>query len=125
MTLKQLISFKFIIYVAATAGLLYLSFTTFDYYSNLRQDNNILHNQNRLYKQILAIDPSDVKGREKIDLELKLYSRPLNYAEPADSDEDRMFWLLGYVIVIMYALRFFDEKIEKKKDQINDRGEML
>jgi len=125
MTLKQLISLKFILYLTVTIGMCCMTFDAVDYYRELENNNKMLLKQNELYERLAKLTPNNTKDLMIIKLELKLYSKIPIHNDSTENDYDRLYWLLVYVWLSIGILRFIDEKIEKKKTEVKDLGEML
>lgn len=125
MSLKSLISLKFVLYITGIAVLFFLTYGTTSSYQKLVWQNEKLHSKIELYETLNTVDHT---AEEKaIILEnIKSISLSDNTSiATSESLSNFLVYLALFIIVWPAVFNYLDNKITKAKIETNDNGELL
>lgn len=125
MSLKLLISLKFVLYITGVTALYFLTSATGSSYEELLHQNKDMRNQIELYEMVYKANKSaeeTAKALERVKM--------ISLSDNADTIDVKSFYthltyLTLFLIVWFGVFSYLDDKIEKKKIIINDTGELL
>lgn len=125
MSLKSLISLKFVLYITGVTTLYFLTYETSTSYDELIQQNERLQNKVELYERLHTMDYS-AEGKAKVLETINLvYSTDSVDIIDVKSFNTHLTYLTIFLIVWFGVFSYLNDKIEKKKFATNDMGELL
>lgn len=126
MSLKTLISIKFIFYIVFLSLIILLTNNINKEFGIVEKQNANLIRQKEYYEQIMKLEPSDTKSKESIHNSIKISEsfRKLR-KEPAMSLNSYLMLLVITTLGGATITNILDNKIKNEKTKINDKGELL
>lgn len=125
MSLKSLISLKFVLYITGITALYFLTSATGSSYEELLWQNERLQNKVELYERLHTMDysaESKAKVLETINL---VYSTDNANIIDVKSFNTHLTYLTIFLIVWFGVFNYLNDRIEKKKIATNDTEELL
>ncbi len=119
MSLKTLISIKFVLYIIAYSSLTYLFWSVSDSFEALKNENERLLEQKQQYEQILKLNPKDVDDKKELYNVIKVSDSFLKQqSEKNKYSLDKYLWILFISAIIIYNIFYFlNLKIDTLKSE--------
>lgn len=127
MSLKTLISIKFLFTIIAFFTIVILIENVSDSYKNLEVNNKTLLEQKKIYEQILKLENDDIKGRKNLYEFIKINDASLeNNSKINGLSIETNIWILIIVFFILSkSFDYLNLKIDKLKDDESDKQKLL
>lgn len=127
MSLKTLISIKFLFTIIAFFTIVILIENVSDSYKNLEKNNKTLLEQKKIYEQILKLENDDIKGRKTLYEFIKINDALLeNNSKINGLSIETNIWILIIVFFILSkSFDYLNLKIDKLKDDESDKQKLL
>lgn len=127
MSLKTLISIKFLFTIIAFFTIVILIENVSDSYKNLEKNNKTLLEQKKIYEQISKLENDDIKERKTLYEFIKINDALLeNNSKINGLSIETNIWILIIVFFILSkSFDYLNLKIDKLKDDESDKQKLL
>lgn len=129
MSLKKLITIKFVITIVAYAFLAYFGAEISNSYTKLEKHNKILLEQKEIYERIIKLENKDSDGKEKLYDIIKIRDSKYESESKKDGyDIKTNIWIFILLVIIVFnVFNFLNTKIEnlKREESDSEKEEML
>lgn len=123
MSLKKLITIKFVITIVAYALLAYFGAEISNSYTKLEKRNKVLLEQKEIYERIIKLENKDSEGKEKLYDIIKIRDSKYESESKKDSSYNIKTNILIFIIlliIVFNVFNFLNTKIEKLKSEESD-----
>lgn len=117
MSLKTLISIKFVFTIIAFFILIFLVENVIVSYEKLEENNKTLLEQKKIYEQILKLEKENVKETENLYKIIEIKNSSIESNSNNGLSIETTIWILFIVYIILYkSFEYLNNKIENLKN---------
>ncbi len=125
MSLKTLISIKFVIYISSLVAMYFIIIPAINYYHDLEHENERLWKLTELNSKLNNPDYKDHRNQTAILEEIDLLTLRITRIDKRADASDRIFYLMIFIYLFSTISNSLENKIKKVKLETNNKGELL
>ena len=125
MSLKMLISIKFMLYISSLVAMYFIIIPVINYYHDLENENERLWKLTELNSKLDNPDYKDSRNQTAILEEIDFLTLRITRIDKRADASDRIFYLMIFIYLYSTISNSLENKIKKVKLETSDKGELL